>query len=101
MHPNHNLYHGSNLGSTFRDPSPNLVLDSYYPEIDDSGIHSSEGSRLSWDSMQVKVCFSLNISFILTTIYYSAQSFSVFPLKIATQHYNSELSGKLFSTTSS
>jgi hypothetical protein len=62
MHPEYNLYHGSNL-STFRDPSPNLVLGSYYPEINDSGVHSSEsserhGSRLAWDSFEVKVCFS-------------------------------------------
>jgi hypothetical protein len=59
MHLNHNLYYASNLGR-FRDPSPNPILDSdsYYPEIHDIGIHSSESSRLSWDSNQVKVYFS-------------------------------------------
>jgi hypothetical protein len=60
MHPNHSqLYYGSNLG-TFRDPSPNLVLDSYYPEMDSGvqnvqNVQSSESSKLSWDSIQVCV----------------------------------------------
>lgn len=50
MNLNHALY-GTNL-SRFRDPSPNLVIDSYYP-IDESGGHSSESSRSTWDSIPV------------------------------------------------
>jgi hypothetical protein len=93
MLPNH--YHNSNI-ARFRDPSPNLSLSSYYPEIDDSGVHNSENSRLSWDSMQVLKVFSLYIC-ILIIIYHSAKSVFVLPLKIATQHDSSELSGQLFS----
>lgn len=60
MHPNHDLYHGSNMSnlSGYRDLSPNLVLGSYYPEIDDSGGHSSESSERSRLAWEVKVCFS-------------------------------------------
>lgn len=100
MLPNHSLYHESNLGR-FRDPSPNMVLDSYYPDIVDSGVHTSSGesSRLSWGSVQVFLFFSINI--ILSFIYYLAESISILPLRITTQHDNSELPGKLFCSSTS
>jgi hypothetical protein len=71
MDLNHALYQASNLGR-FKEPSPGLLVDSYYPQVKDYGIPSSESrcSSLvnhSWDSFEVKVCFSLYIIFVLTT----------------------------------
>ena len=86
------MFNASNLNN-FREISSNL-LDSYYPEVD---LHSSE----SWDSIQVKVYFSLYIILILSIIYYSAKSVSVLMLKITTQHDNSELAGKSISSSTS
>ena len=105
MHPNHALHYGSNLGQ-FREPSPNVVLESYCPEVDyeiPHGLNSEGSSKLSslpnhsWDSIHVSL---LHKPYIENFIYYLAES-SIFPLKIATQHMDNKLAGKLFSSSTS